>query len=102
MFRINGRRIYMQENIDEELKRIIQKLLKPARIVDLKSEEAKDDYGDPILNIRIVFEADKNWLDPEKVLSLARHLRQPLSELRSDIDPVFSYMTTEEAAIAAT
>ncbi|MDE2759407.1 MAG: hypothetical protein OXH90_03790 [Paracoccaceae bacterium] len=92
----------MQENFDEELKRIVQTLLKPARIVDLKSEEAEDDYGDPILNIRIVFEADKNRLDPEKVLSLARHLRQPLSEFWSDIDPVFSYMTTEEAASATT
>ena len=36
MFRINGRRIYIQETIDEELKRIVQKLLKPARIVGLK------------------------------------------------------------------
>jgi len=37
MFRINGRRIYLQESIDEELKKIVQKLLRPARIVDLKS-----------------------------------------------------------------
>lgn len=41
------------QDIDETLKKIVQKQLSPATIVDLISEEDED--GDPILRIREVY-----------------------------------------------
>ena len=90
----------MQE-FDEILKIRIQEQLAPAKIVEVNSEEAEDHDGDPILNIKIVFTAENDWLDPEKVLGLALHLRPMLHKLCADCYPVFSYMTPEEIEFAA-
>ncbi len=48
----------------------------------------------------VVFEAENDQLDPEKVVGLARHLRPTLSKLSTDCYPVFSYMTPEEIEFA--
>ena len=89
------------KNIDETLKKIVQRHLEPARIINLKSKVDEDHYGDPILNISIVFKAKNDLLDPEKCLSLARQIREPLSEFQSDIYPVFYFMTPEEVDLAS-
>ncbi len=89
------------KNIDETLKKIVQRHLAPATIVDLISEVDEDHYGDPILNITIVFEAKNDLLDPEKHLSLGRQIREPLSKFQSDIYPVFYFMTPEEVDLAS-
>lgn len=86
----------MQENIDEILKKVAQKQLAPARIIDLESERAKDHDGDPILRIRVVYEAKDDRLEPKKVLGLFRCLRQPLREIDADLFPIFTFMSEEE------
>lgn len=87
----------MQEDIDKELKRIVQEQLAPARIVDLKSVEAEDSDGDPILRIRVIYEAKDNRLDPKKVLGLVEHLQGSLKALSVDRFPIPSFMIPEEA-----
>ncbi len=84
------------QDIDETLKRIVQQQLKPAKVVGLESERAKDHDGDPILYIRVVYEAKDDRLDPKKVLGLTRCLRQPLREIDSELYPVFTFLTEEE------
>jgi len=42
IFKTQKRRIAMQENIDETLKRIVQHELAPVKTVDLHSEEVED------------------------------------------------------------
>ena len=97
-------------NIDEIVKQVVQKQLAPAKIVDLTVEKDEDADGDPILRIEVVFEAEGDRLDPEKVLGLGRHLHERLHQpsrttqaLHSSADrfPIFSFMTSEEAADAA-
>ena len=88
------------KDIDKILKPYVEKQLAPATIVDLYSEEAEDVDSDPILEINVVYEAKNNLLDPEKVLGLARSLRQPLGEMDSDPYPVFTFMIPEEVDIA--
>ena len=93
----------MQENIDDILKKVIQEQLSPARIVDVHSEEAEDHDGDPIMRIRVVYEAEKNRLDPKKIASLVRQLREPLNSLPSvERFPILSFMIPEEVEDAAT
>lgn len=86
----------MQEDIDKELKKIVQEQLAPAKIVDLKSEEAEDFDRDPILCIRVVYETKDNRLDPMKVLSLNEHLQGALKALSIDRFPIPYYMIPEE------
>ena len=87
-------------NHDEFVKRVLEEQLAPARIVDLSVKEGKDADGEPILNITVVFEAENDRLDPNQVLGLIRHLREPLNEIGSDLFPILSFMTEEEAADA--
>ena len=93
----------MQENIDEILKKVVQEQLSPARIVDVHSEEAEDHYGDPIMRIRVVYEAERNRLDPKKIASLIRQLREPLNSLpTAERFPILSFMIPEEVEDATT
>ncbi len=87
--------------IDKVLKRVVEEQLSPARIVRLSVEHAEEFDGDPILRISVVFKADDDRFDPEKVLGLKRHLRKSLEEVETDSFPILSYMTEAEAADAA-
>ncbi|MCY3878471.1 MAG: hypothetical protein OXF74_04735 [Rhodobacteraceae bacterium] len=87
--------------IDKVVKQVVQKQFAPAKIVDLTVKEAEDSDGDPILRIKVIYKAKDDRLDPERVLGLIRHLREPLIKLGSDRFPIVSFMTSEEAADAA-
>ena len=88
-------------NIDKIVKQVVQNQLAPARIVNLTVMEAEDVDGDPILRIEVVFKAAGDRLDPEKVLGLGPRLPKRLHKANADRFPVFSFMTSEEAADAA-
>ncbi len=94
-------------SIDEIVKHVVVTQLAPARVVDLSVTEDVDFDGDPIFRIVVVFEAEGNRLDPERVVGLARHLRNRLGELGNELGeldserfPIFSFMTVEEANAA--
>ncbi len=92
------------KSIDEIVKHVVETQLAPARIVDLSVTEDVDFDGDPIFRIVVVFEAEGNRLDPERVVGLTRHLRNyldDLGELNLERFPIWSFMTSEEANAAA-
>ncbi|MCY4101124.1 MAG: hypothetical protein OXF46_09415 [Rhodobacteraceae bacterium] len=91
----------MQKKIDEKLKKIVENELKPATIVRLKSEKAEDHDGDPIMRIRVVYEAKNNRLDPNKTLKLSRILCEKLSNIFAERYPVFYFLTKEEDAVVS-
>ena len=93
---------FTMTDIDKVLKQYVAKQLDPATIVDLYSKKDEDADGDPFLEINVVYRAKNNLLDPEKVLGLARSLRQPLSKMDTDRYPVFTFIPEEEADIATT
>ena len=86
---------------NKALKRILQDELKPAKIVRLKSVSALDHDGDPIIRIRVVYEADNNRLDPNKTLALSRILSNKLRETFAKTYPVFYFLTKEEDTLAS-
>lgn len=86
--------------VEDAVKQVVQRQLAPAKVVDLTAVEAKDADGDPILRMVVVFEAEGDRLDPDKVLGPVRHLRQSLKEHLTDRFPILSFMTTKEAADA--
>ena len=95
-------------NIDEIVKQVVETRLAPARVLNLSVREDVDSDGDPIFRIVVVFEAEGDRLDPDRVVGLTRHLRNRLDELGSDLGelvperfPMFTFMTAEEANAAA-
>lgn len=96
----------MTVNTSDEIRAVIKQVvvdqLAPAQVVGLTVTEAEDSDGDPIFNIVVVFKAEDDRLDPERVLGLTRHLREPLHGLgQENRFPIWSFMTQEEADAAA-
>lgn len=89
------------KDVREVIKKVVEKQLAPARIVDVSVEEGFDHDGDRILRVVVVFEAEDDRLDPKKVLGLVRHLRKPFQELDEDRFPLFSFMIPSEVNGAA-
>ncbi len=75
--------------------------MEPATIVHLQSEKAEDHGGDPIMRIRMVYEAENNRLDTNKTLGLSRILCEKISKIFTERYPVFYFLTKEEDAIVS-
>ena len=55
------------------------------------------------MRIRVVYEAERNRLDPKKIASLIRQLREPLNSLpTAERFPILSFMIPEEVEDATT
>ena len=90
----------MQE-VHDAVKDVVEAQLAPANIVELFVDEDEDADGDPIFLIVVVVEAEGTQPDPEQILGLTRHLNKRLNDLQKEHFPIFSFMTSEEAANAA-
>lgn len=92
---------------NEALKGILQKEFgSDVRIVELHSEEAEDQDGDPIMRIWVVYEAEDNRLDrldPDKVAAVVGPLRNRIRQLTNGLDrfPILSFMVPEEVGLAS-
>ena len=85
----------------EVVRDVVEKQLAPATVLDVNIEEDFDHMGDPILRITVTFEVEGDKLIPEKVISLARHLREPLERIKEDRFPVFTFLKPGEMDGAA-
>ncbi len=89
---------------NEDLKRILQdEFGSETKIVELHSEEAEDQDGDPILRIWVVFEAEDNRLDSNKVAAVVGPLRDHIKQITNGLDrfPILSFMIPEEVGLAS-
>lgn len=89
---------------NEDLKRILQNEFgSETRIVELHSEEAEDQDGDPILRIWVVYEAEDNRLDPDKVAAVVGPLRSHIKKITNGLDrfPILSFRIPEEVGLAS-
>ena len=86
------------QDVNEIFKELIQKLLYPAKILEVTSEENEDHDGDPVVDFHIIFEAENDYIDTEKIVSLPRLLGPTFQEIYKDkLYATYSYMTPEEA-----
>ncbi|MBL4629112.1 MAG: hypothetical protein JKY00_13970 [Roseicyclus sp.] len=93
--------IVSDDDLLATVQKIVVKQLDPARVERVDVEHDVDHDGDPILRIKIVFEIEGDRLNPRAVRGLARHLREPLQELRVEEFPTFSFSTVKEDESAA-
>ncbi|QBF29738.1 hypothetical protein [Thalassococcus sp. S3] len=80
----------------ETIRNVFESHFEGVKLAEFEVREDLDHDGDPILRIKFVFETEDNRLDPKKVKSMIRHLREPLAEIGEDRFPITSYMTKEE------
>jgi hypothetical protein len=59
--------------------------------------EATDSDGDPMLRIFVVFKTDAKGVDEARMGGLVRHLRSALDEADSDIFPLVSFLSQQDA-----
>lgn len=85
----------------ETIRQVVETQLAPAQIVDLSVREDVDSDGEEVLRVDVVFRIDGNKLDPEKVLGLVRHLREPFEKLHEKRFPIFSFMKPDDMNGAA-
>ena len=88
-------------DIESVVQSVLEDELSPAKVVDVRVFADQDSTGDDVLRIDIVFKVEGDQLDPERVLGLVRHLREPLAKIEERRFPILSFMTQEEAGAAA-
>jgi len=91
----------IRDQIEARIKEVVLSQLAPARVVEVRVTSDVDYDGDPILNIDVVVETDIAQLDPLRVASLPRHLRDPLHAMHEDRFPIFNFLTPDENSGAA-
>lgn len=89
------------ERLSETIKEIVIEQLAPVQVVDLVVREDVDHDGDEILRVEVVVEVDGDRLDPERVMGLVRHLREPLQMVHEERFPVFTFVKPGELDGAA-
>ena len=62
-------------------------------ITEVAVEEDEDFHGDPILRVRVVLDAEVKDLDPDRLVSITRHLRSRLWDMDETRFPHTSFIT---------
>ena len=84
------------KSVLDTISSIVAEHLYPATVLHVDVQDDTDHDGDPILRVEIVVEVEHGSLDPEKVLSLPRHLREPLAEVHENKFPMISFLSKDE------
>lgn len=82
----------------DALQPVLVDRLAPAQILGVDVREDTDQDGDPVLRVTVTFQAEHDRLDPTRVVSLIRHLRNTLAALGEDRFPLVRFQTAAEAA----
>lgn len=83
------------------IKRVVQSHLAPAVVKSVAVSEDVDHDGDDILRVEVVIEVEGDRLDPERVVGLVRHLREPLQNIHEERFPVFTFLKPDDVDGAA-
>jgi len=84
--------------IDDIVTSVIRERLSGVTIESIEVEPDVGIDGDPILRITVVFpDAEGPELDPEKLVTIPRHLRSELKKLDVDRFPILSFISRGDA-----
>ncbi len=87
----------MKEDIQNVIENTIREQLSDAVIDRITVQEDIDHDGDEILRVLVIFDAEKGGHDSNKTVSMVRHVREKLHELKEDRFPIISYVSTSDA-----
>lgn len=86
----------VRKDIKDIVKGVLEERFTDVIIESIDIEPDVDEDGDPILRIRIVFDANKKTLDPRRASGLLRHMRPRMAD-RGVLDfPILSFIAKSE------
>lgn len=88
----------MTEDVAAIVEAVVRERLAEAQVQRVTVQEDEDHEGDRILRVMVVFDDSKGKLDPQRTLSLARHVRSRLDVVNAFLPPVFRFVSAADAA----
>ena len=86
-------------DLDRIVRDEFRKRFPDAKLVSLELEEDSDYEGDPILQVRITFEAEADRLDPKETSGFIRHLLPALLKQGETAFPIVSYISKNDPGV---
>ena len=83
-------------DVEKAVGEVVRRSFGAIGVVDVEVVEDLDHDGDPILRVRVVFDAEVEDLDPSELLETTRHLRSRLRELEVESFPVTSFISRKD------
>jgi len=92
----------MRAELKQAIETVVRSRFPSIDIRHVLVEEGEDHDGDPVLFVKIVFDAPLEHLDPARLSGITRHIRSRLAELNEDRFPHsrFISLSDYEAAVA--
>ena len=87
----------MEEDIQKVIENTIREQLSDTLIDSVRVQEDIDHDGDEILRVFVIFDDEKGRPDPNKTVSMVRHVREKLHGVKEDRFPIISYVSTSDA-----
>lgn len=87
----------MEKTVQDAIERVVRKQLSDAQIDSVTVRQDVDHDGDEILRVFVIFDARKGQLDPDKTVSMVRHVREELHKLEESRFPIISYVSKSDA-----
>lgn len=92
-------RVTYVKDLDRIVRDEFRKRFPDAKLVSLELEEDSDYEGDPIIRVRITFEAESDRLDPNKTSGFLRHLLPALLKGGEAAFPIVSYIAKNDPGV---
>lgn len=83
----------LRPEVREAIEGVLRERFDMVPITAVEVEEDEDHDGDPILRIRMVYDAEVEDLDLDRLVSITRHLRNRLWELGEERFPHTTFVT---------
>ncbi len=87
----------VRQPVIDAIERVVREQLSDAVVDRVTVQEDIDHDGDEILRVFVIFDAGKGRPDPNRTVSMVRHVRERLHEVKEDRFPIISYVSTSDA-----
>lgn len=83
--------------LKSEIENVVRNEIHSGEIVNVIVDRDRNFDGDPIINVKIVYDNKKKKLDVDETLGLKTLVRKKLYEIGEDAFPIFYYILKSEA-----
>lgn len=85
------------KTLSEVVERVVKERFSDAVINSVEIKMDVDSDGDPVLLVTVVFDANNELLNKNRMVGLVRHLRSELGNVNFDGFPLVSFISRKEA-----
>lgn len=89
------------ENVEKAIEEIVRDRFSNIKIISVDVEEGEDHDGDPVLLVRVVFDAEIDDFDASRLSGITRHLRTKLFDMDESRFPLTRFVSRKDVEGAA-